>query len=284
MSVQSSNAISRSGPHTPPLRLGWFSSGRDQAAIDLLAVACENIASGFIPAEIKYVFCNRAEGESEATDRFLAFARGLGIETVTFSSRDFMPELKRQSLERWRGLYHEKAANQVARLGSDLIMLAGYMLIVSPEMCGRFKIINLHPAAPGGPAGTWQEVIWQLIGQKGTETGGMMHMVTEVLDEGPPITYCTFPIRGERFDRRWQGLGDHLGNRPQPSRTRTTNTDTTSLFNLIRDEGVRRELPLIVLTLKTIAEDPSLIDKPGASEACCLNREIESYLRRSTRP
>jgi len=46
------------------------------------------------------------------------------------------------------------------------MLLAGYMLVVGDVMCKKFDMINLHPAAPDGPAGTWQEVIWQLIKEK----------------------------------------------------------------------------------------------------------------------
>ncbi len=45
----------------------------------------------------------------------------------------------------------------------DVLVLAGYMLIVSPAMCARYAMLNLHPALPGGPTGTWQEVIWALL-------------------------------------------------------------------------------------------------------------------------
>jgi len=78
----------------------------------------------------------------------------------------------------------------VATLPADLCVLAGYMLIVGPEMCTRFNMINLHPAAPGGPTGTWQDVIWQLIKQRARETGVMMHLVTPELDRGPVVSYC----------------------------------------------------------------------------------------------
>ena len=50
------------------------------------------------------------------------------------------------------------------RLG--VLVMAGYMLIVSPAMCRRFAILNLHPALPGGPTGTWQEVIWRLLDER----------------------------------------------------------------------------------------------------------------------
>jgi len=115
-------------------------------------------------------------------------------------------------------------------------------------MCQRYDMINLHPAAPGGPAGTWQEVIWQLIDDGAKETGVMMHLVTPELDKGPPVAYCTFPIRGEPFDRYWQEIMASVPGSPERGRTRD------SLFNLIRKHGLAREFPLIVSTLKAFSQ------------------------------
>ncbi|MEW6327229.1 MAG: formyltransferase family protein [Thermodesulfobacteriota bacterium] len=257
--------------------IGWFSTGRDKAARDLLSTAHANMQSGFIPAAIEYVFCNRNMGEGAESDKFLGLARGLGLKTITFSSRDFLPEEKRQSIERWRTLYHQAVMEQISKFQNNLIMLAGYMLIVSPEMCQRHTIINLHPAAPKGPAGTWQEVIWKLIEQKASETGVMIHVVTETLDEGPPITYCTFLICGKEFDPLWAELQNKL-------RTHTfqklvaTEGESNNLFQRIRQEGVRREIPLIVLTLKTLAEGKVIIRRENVFAPYCLNKEIEDYL------
>ena len=89
---------------------------------------------------------------------------------------------------------------------ADIIVLAGYMLVVGEEICEIHDMINLHPAAPNGPAGTWQEVIWLLIHKRAQESGNMMHLVTQELDKGPPITYCTFPVRGPAFDPLWQEM------------------------------------------------------------------------------
>jgi phosphoribosylglycinamide formyltransferase-1 len=66
---------------------GWFSSGRDQAAIDLFKAAADRLASGFIPGRLAYVFCDRAPGETAASDRFLAAVRDRGIPLVTHSLR-----------------------------------------------------------------------------------------------------------------------------------------------------------------------------------------------------
>src|SRR4030042_5407098 len=90
---------------------------------------------------------------------------------------------------------------------AELYVLAGYMLIVGEEMCQRYPMLNLHPAAPGGPKGTWQDVVWKLIESKAAQTGVMMHLVTPELDEGPAVTYSTFSIRGQPFDRYWRGVG-----------------------------------------------------------------------------
>ena len=75
----------------------------------------------------------------------------------------------------------------------DICVLAGYMLILSEEMHHRFPFLNLHPALPDGPIGTWQEVTWELIDRRATRTGAMIHLATEALDRGPVVSYCTVP-------------------------------------------------------------------------------------------
>ena len=66
---------------------GWFSSGRDQAAIDLFDAVMDRMATGFIPGRLAYVFCDRAPGETEASDRFQAAVQARGVPLVTQSSQ-----------------------------------------------------------------------------------------------------------------------------------------------------------------------------------------------------
>ena len=96
-------------------------------------------------------------------------------------------------------------------------------------------MINLHPAPPNGPTGTWEEVIQILIRDKAKEAGAMMHMVTPELDRGPVVSYCTFPIRGTYFDVYWQADSREM------------------LFQLIREYELAREFPLIILTLQALS-------------------------------
>jgi folate-dependent phosphoribosylglycinamide formyltransferase PurN len=130
------------------------------------------------------------------------------------------------------------------------------MLIVGKEMCQKYNMINLHPAAPGGPTGTWQEVIWQLIGDEAQETGVMMHLVTPELDKGPPVAYCTFPIRGKPFDQYWE----EIKRQPLKQIKRKQGEDNT-LFKIIRKHGLAREFPLIIATLKAFSQGKVKITK-----------------------
>ena len=228
----------------PIQKLGWFSTGRDKAARDLLTVAQRSIALGEIQAEIAFVFCNREPGESKQSDMFHRLVKNYGLPLITFSSKDF----KAERGEGWRPAYDDEVMKQLKKFDADLNVLAGYMLIISEGMCRKYDMINLHPAAPGGPKGSWQEVIWQLIEGKAKETGVMMHLVTPELDEGPPVAYCTFSIRGEPFDKYWREIdGQSIEEIEQ------NQGENNRLFKLIRKQGLAREFPLIIATLKAFS-------------------------------
>jgi phosphoribosylglycinamide formyltransferase-1 len=132
------------------------------------------------------------------------------------------------------------------------------MLIVGDEMCEKHDLINLHPAAPDGPAGTWQEVIWKLIGEGATQSGVMIHLVTKDLDEGPPITYCTFPLRDTAIDPLWERHRQKLKVK-RLDQIIQEEGGNNELFKEIRRRGVKRELPLVVQTLKTFSEGKVMI-------------------------
>jgi len=233
--------------------LGWFSTGRDKASRDLLEAVNSSIKLGEIKAEIAFVFCSREPGEAQKSDLFLKQVESYHIPLVCFSYQKFKaskgtPTIDQgRALPPWRLDYDREIMTQLQSFHPDLCVLAGYMLIVGKEMCQRYNMINLHPAVPGGPAGTWQEVIWQLIDNKAEETGVMMHLVTPELDRGGPVTYCTFPIRGEPFDKYWREL------EKLPSNSSKRHDEKNSLFRLIRQHGLAREFPLIISTLKAFS-------------------------------
>ena len=70
-------------------RLGWFSTGRDEAARDLLGAVQSHIESGEIKADIAFVFSNREPGESGESDRLFEAVAGYKIPLVYFSYEKF---------------------------------------------------------------------------------------------------------------------------------------------------------------------------------------------------
>jgi len=245
-------------------KIGWFSTGRGPGSRNLLKTILDNISSGTLNAEISFVFCSREQGEAEGSDIFLKMVKDHGLNLISFSSRKFKPEMRKQgkanpdTMGKWRREYDREIMPRLNHYQSDINVLAGYMLIVGDEMCEKHDLINLHPAAPDGPAGTWQEVIWKLIGEGATQSGVMIHLVTKDLDEGPPITYCTFPLRDTAIDPLWERHRQKLKVKSLDQIIQEEGKNN-ELFKEIRRRGVKRELPLVVQTLKTFSEGKVMI-------------------------
>jgi len=112
-----------------------------------------------------------------------------------------------------------------------------------------------------------------------------MHLVTPELDEGAPITYCRFPIRGEPFDGLWREIRAR-----SVAEIQAQEGEANRLFKLIRQYGVEREIPLIVATISAFAQGKITIEagKPiGPSGeivgGLSLSREIEGSVARGRR-
>jgi phosphoribosylglycinamide formyltransferase-1 len=97
------------------------------------------------------------------------------------------------------------------------------------------------------------------------KTGVLMHLVTPELDRGPVVTCCTFPIRGGEFDKYWAEI-----EKRSISEIRKKEGEKNRLFQLIRQQGLRREFPLIVATITAfstgkvvITADKRVVDAQG---------------------
>jgi len=243
------------------LTIGWFSTGRDEAARQLLQVVYEKIQNGEIEGKIVFVFSNREPGESRESDLFFELVQSYRIPLVCFSSKKFEATqnlavpVRDGTLPQWRLEYDREVMRKLQNFTPSLCVLAGYMLIVGEEMCHKYDMINLHPATPDGPKGSWQDVIWTLIENKAKESGVMMHLVTPELDRGPVITYCTFPITGEPFDKHWQEI-----EKCSIAKLKKEQGESNALFRFIRQHGLAREFPLIVSTLKAFSQSKIRIE------------------------
>ncbi len=239
------------------LRLGWFSTGGGEGSQRqrLLTATVEMIRRGEMDAEIDFVFCNRERGEQAATDSFLDLAESYGIPCITYSSRQFRRDRggalsqPGQPLPPWRAEYDAEVAKLIAEHPFDVGVLIGYMLIFTPEIAARYPFINLHPATPTGPVGTWQQVIWELIDQRTKHSGVMVHLATDELDRGPVVSYCTYSLHGPTLDVLWDSIGD-----ARVDELREDAGEEHPLFRTIRHAGVAREMPVVLATLQAFAQ------------------------------
>lgn len=74
------------------------------------------------------------------------------------------------------------------KYGVNLVLLIGFMRILSPKFCQEWKkrILNVHPSLlPKYAGGRDLNVHEEVIKNKDVETGCTLHFVTEAVDSGP---------------------------------------------------------------------------------------------------
>jgi formyltetrahydrofolate deformylase len=100
--------------------------------------------------------------------------------------------------------------NLLKEYEADLIVLARYMRILSPDVVFRYenRIINVHPSLL--PAFPGAEAYMQAI-EKGVRIAGVTaHYVTTDLDQGPIITQRAFNVPDDASESALQRLGQPL--------------------------------------------------------------------------
>lgn len=105
-----------------------------------------------------------------------------------------VPKEDKDARKQCRIRFEKELAAQVMEDKPDLIVCAGWLLILGPQFLSQLKgvpIINLHPALPGAFDGTTHAI--QMAWQKAQETGKsltagcMVHYVIEEVDRGEPV-------------------------------------------------------------------------------------------------
>jgi phosphoribosylglycinamide formyltransferase 1 len=149
------------------VNLAVFASGNGsnlQAIIDA-------IESGKLEAQIALVF-------SDKQDAFaLERAKKHGIPTLILPPKEFSS----------REAHEQKIVEHLEKLGVELIILAGYMRILTPYLIRKFplRIMNIHPALLPSFPGTHGIADAFNYGVK--YTGVTVHFVDEGVDTGPII-------------------------------------------------------------------------------------------------
>ena len=116
------------------------------------------------------------------TVKSLERARNAGIPAVCVSPKDYES----------REVFNDALLAKVKEFTPDLIVLAGYLVVIPPEMIKKYKnrIINIHPSLIPSFCGTGYyglKVHESVLACGNKITGATVHFVDEKADHGPII-------------------------------------------------------------------------------------------------
>ena len=127
-------------------------------------------------------------GSDKPSAKALERARRADVETAVFPTGEYADrEARDRALGDW-----------IVGLGADLVVLAGYMQLLSTEFVKRFRnrVINVHPALlPSFPG---IDALQQAIDHGAKITGVTVHFVDEGVDSGPIIVQRPVPVAPSR--------------------------------------------------------------------------------------
>lgn len=175
-------------------RIGWFTTARGPGSFNLFSTMMQRIKNGDIDARLSFIFINRDVKGNQYRQKMIDIATAEGIPVIIFPSDGFRPDLKEKDMTAWRDAYGEGLRERIAKHPMDFGALAGYMLILDPETCRRYTLINLHPALPDTYKGTWEEIVGQVVDNDDECYGSTIHLCTPELDRGETIAYDSFPV------------------------------------------------------------------------------------------
>ena len=156
-------------------RVGILISGRGSNMEALIAAS----AAADDPAEIGIVLSNRAAAPGLET------ARRAGIAAMAIPARDFGADRAA----------HEAAIDAALReAGCELVCLAGYMRLLTPFLVGSWagRMLNIHPSLL--PAFPGLDTHARALAAGVRLHGCTVHLVTEVMDEGPILAQAAVPV------------------------------------------------------------------------------------------
>jgi len=159
-----------------PLRLGILISGRGSNMLALLDYAQQEESD----VEVATVL---ADGEAPG----LAIAAARGIATKSIPKR----------ADESRNDHEKRIIDALEAQGAELICLAGYMRLVSPEFCATFagRMLNIHPSLL--PRHKGLDTHEKAIKAGDNEHGCSVHLVTPGMDEGPVLGQRRVKVRAD---------------------------------------------------------------------------------------
>ncbi len=274
------------------IRIGWFSSGRDEQSRELLKAVRKRTEDGTLDARIEFVFCNWEEGEEPQhadfpeRERFFASVHELGIPLITLSWKKYRSESAAGSKEERRAEYLRKMRTMVYGNAFELGLLIGFSMTMDADSCTRFDFASLHHALPDAPAGTEQEMIHRAISTRAESHGASIRACAPDWEAQSVISFCSFSLRAAGYAPLWNAIEQKInvgGNDLVPK----DQVEKDPLFLRIRSDLERRERALTVLTLRIFAEShldlnkgKVYVDGKPLSGPCDLTRAVEEAIAR----
>jgi phosphoribosylglycinamide formyltransferase-1 len=125
-------------------------------------------------------------GSDKPGARALERAAAAGVETAVFPGGDYADRNARDAA----------MADWVESRGADLVVLAGYMQLLSAGFIARFRnrVVNIHPALL--PAFPGLDAVGQALAAGVEVTGVTVHFVDEGVDTGPAIAQRELLVPG----------------------------------------------------------------------------------------
>jgi len=141
----------------------------------------ERARDGDLPVDIRVVVSDKADAAG------LAIAAAMNIATEVVSPQGF-PD---------RASYDIALASALARYAPKLVVLAGFMRILTPHFINTFagRILNVHPSLLPKYRGLHTHRRVLEAGER--DHGVSIHFVTEELDGGPLIMQACIDVRPE---------------------------------------------------------------------------------------
>ena len=144
-----------------------------------LQAIIDAVKAGRIPARIALVVSDNKDAYA------LERAKKAGIETLILDKKGF----------KTREDFDKEVARHLKKKDVKLVVLAGFMRLVSPWLIGEYKnaIINIHPALLPSFKGT--RGIKDALEYGAKVTGVTVHFVDEELDGGPIILQKALEVK-----------------------------------------------------------------------------------------
>ncbi|MFB0561970.1 MAG: phosphoribosylglycinamide formyltransferase [Candidatus Lokiarchaeia archaeon] len=151
-----------------------------------LQAIIDAVESGYIKADISVVISSRKNATA------LQRARDHGIEAIFIDPQDFWKD--KEHKEEKRVEYDKKIIAELEKRNVDLVLLAGYMMMLSPYFVNKYKnrIMNIHPALLPSFKGVNAQKQALEYGVK--YTGATVHFIDAEMDHGPIIIQDIVPV------------------------------------------------------------------------------------------